>query len=541
MTETKTKVSSNSLAELRKELRKKLDFYQQPFDQKAMERQQSKNKLSIQERLDLLFDQKSWRVEIGTFAAEGMYEEHGGKVISGGVRAVIGLIHGKPTMVVANDSMVKAGAWFPMTIKKMLRAQEIAMENRLPTIYLVDSAGVFLPLQEDIFPDSHHAGRIFYNNSVMSAKGVPQVAAVMGPCVAGGAYLPVLSDEVLIVKETGHIFLAGPYLVEAAIGEKIDAEALGGAKMHCQISGTGDYEEESEESCLTRVREIARTWKRTSANLRRDPWKRPKRKAQEILELIPESRQSGYDVRPILECIVDDESLLEYKVNYGKSLLCAFCRIEGWEVGVVANQRVIVRDGKGESQIGGVIYADASDKAARFILNCNQKGLPIIYLQDVTGFMVGSRAERNGIIRSGAKMVNAVSNSRVPQITILIGNSNGAGNYAMCGRAYGPRFVFAWPNARISVMGGDQAGKTLLSLEKQRRKSDPLSAEDEATFLQKVKAHYEDHSSPYHAASRLWIDGVIDPLETRDVISQLLTACNEAPLAETFTTGVIQT
>ncbi len=522
------------------ELASRLAKNSMPFTEEQLERQHGKEKLSIAERLDLLFDQGSWRVEVGAFAAEDMYQEFGGGIHSAGCRAVIGLVHQKPTMVLANDSMVKAGAWFPMTIKKMLRAQEIAMENHLPTIYLVDSAGVFLPLQEEIFPDKEHAGRIFYNNSIMSARGIPQVAVVMGPCVAGGAYLPVLSDELIIVNGAGNVFLAGPFLVEAAIGEKVDAESLGGADMHCQVSGTGDYNAGTEQEALTTARDIARSWRRKSADFLRDPWKMPKRPAEDILKIFPASRQAAYDSRQLLDCIIDEDSFLEYKEEYGQSLVCGTARIDGWHVGIVANQRNLVRSGTGEVQIGGVIYSDGADKAARFILNCNQKGLPIVYLQDVTGFMVGTRSERGGIIKDGAKLVNAVSNSRVPQITIVVGNSNGAGNYALCGRAYGPRFTYAWPTARISVMGGEQAGKTLLSLEKQRRKKNPMTPDEEQEFLEKTRKHYEDHSSPYHAASRLWIDGIIDPRETRDLISRLVKSANEAPLAESFNTGVFQ-
>lgn len=522
-------------------LAKRLAENASPGDAKAVARQHEKKKLTIPERLDLLFDKGSWREEIGAFVADDMYAEHGGGITAGGCRVVIGLIQGRPTMVIANDSMVKAGAWFPITIRKMLRGQAIAIENRLPTVYLVDSAGVFLPLQEEIFPDKDHAGRIFYNNSRMSAMGIPQVAAVLGPCVAGGAYLPVLSDEMLIVQGSGHVFLAGPYLVEAAIGEKIDAESLGGAAMHGQLSGTADYEEPSEESALLKVREIARTWTRHSAGFIREKAAPPALPTEELLSILPASRQQPYDMRKLLSAMMDEGSMIEVKENYGKSLLCATARIDGWAVGIVANQRQLVRSGAGEMQIGGVIYADAADKAARFILNCNQKGLPIIYFQDVTGFMVGSRAERGGIIKDGAKLVNAVSNSRVPQITVVLGNSNGAGNYALCGRAFGPRFMVAWPMSRISVMGGEQAAKTLLSLEKQRRKANPLTAEEEKAFLAKTIERYDECSTPYHAASRLWIDAVIDPRGTRAVLSHLLEAANEAPLAPAFQNGVMQT
>lgn len=511
------------------------------YDAKALARQHEKGKLSIAERLELLLDKDAWREEVGAFAADGMYAEHGGGITSAGCRVVLSKIHGRPVCVIANDSMVKAGAWFPMTIRKMLRGQEIAIENRLPTVYLVDSAGVFLPLQEEIFPDKEHAGRIFYNNSRMSAAGIPQVAVVLGPCVAGGAYLPVLSDEILVVKNQGHMFLAGPYLVEAAIGEKIDAEALGGAEMHGRLSGTADYEEESEQTALERVRDIARTWQRHPGSLLREEPALPAADPESILTTFPATRTQAYPMRKVLEAIVDKGSLVEVKKNYGMTLLCATARIDGWAVGIVANQREMVRSGGGEMQLGGVIYSDSADKAARFILNCNQKGLPIVYLQDVTGFMVGSRAERGGIIKDGAKLVNAMSNARVPQFTIVCGNSNGAGNYALCGRAYSPRFMYAWPMSRISVMGGEQAAKTLLSLEKQRRAKNPMTPEEEKDFLAKTVAHYDAHSTPYHAASRLWIDGVIDPRRTRETLSHLLEAANEAPLPPDFRNGVMQT
>jgi acetyl-CoA carboxylase carboxyltransferase component len=524
---------------LAEDLARRLAANQSPGDPKAVERQHAKNKLTWQERFDHLFDKGGRRVEIGAFAADGLYEEYGGGVTSAGCRCVIGMIHGKPALALANDSMVKAGAWFPMTIKKILRAQQIAMENHLPTVYLVDSAGVFLPLQDEVFPDQDDAGRIFYNNSRMSALGIPQVAVVMGPCVAGGAYLPVLSDEMLIVKGSGHVFLAGPYLVEAAIGEKVDAETLGGAAMHGQLSGTADYEEESEQGALAKVREIARNWRRTPAGLTREPAVPPARPADDLLDALPATRMTPYDSRRILEAIADGGSFVEFKRNFGKTILCGTARIDGWAVGIVANNRQLVRSGAGEMQMGGVIYSDAADKAARFVLLCNQKGLPIIYLQDVTGFMVGTRAERGGIIKDGAKLVNAVSNARVPQITVVLGNSNGAGNYALCGRAFGPRFMIAWPSARISVMGGEQAAKTLLSLEKQRRKT--MTDAEEKEFLAKTVERYNECATPYYAASRLWIDAVIDPRETRATLSHLLEATNEMPLPQTFQNGVIQT
>jgi acetyl-CoA carboxylase carboxyltransferase component len=508
----------------------------------ALARQHAKNKLSIPERLGLLFDPGSPRTEVGEFAGHALYAEHGGGITAGGVRVVIGQIEGRRAMVVANDSMVKAGAWFPITIKKMIRAQEIALENRLPCVYLVDSAGVFLPMQEEIFPDRDHAGRIFYNNSRLSAAGIPQVAAIMGPCVAGGAYLPILCDETLIVKGTGSVFLAGPFLVEAAIGEKVDAETLGGATTHTHVSGVCDYEEESEQCCLARIRAIARAWPEDPAPaIHRETPLPPAAPLDTILDVFPPSRMTPYRIEDVLARLIDAESLVEYKANYGKTLWCGTARLDGWAVGIVANQRGVQRSGGGEMQIGGVIYSDSADKAARFVLNCNQKGIPILWLHDVTGFMVGTRAEKGGIIKDGAKLVNAISNSRVPQITLVMGSSNGAGNYAMCGRAYGARFMFAWPHARIGVMGGAQAGKTLLSLERQRRRDDPMSAEEEKEFLAKTEAHYEAAASPYYAAARLWIDAVIDPRATRATLAELLAIVARAPLSATFSNGVMQT
>ncbi|MCB2155266.1 acyl-CoA carboxylase subunit beta [bacterium] len=541
-TEAQLQANEAKYLELCEELQRRLSENAKAGTEKAIARQHSKGKLTIPERFDLLFDSGAPRVEIGALVGDGMYEEVGGGITSGGVRTVAGQIEGRDVLVVANDSMVKAGAWLPITIKKMLRAQEIAIENRLPTIYLVDSAGVFLPMQEDIFPDREHAGRIFYNNSRMSALGIPQIAAIVGPCVAGGAYLPVLSDEILIVKQTGSVFLAGPFLVEAAIGEKVDKETLGGAETHCEVSGVCDYEEESEESCLARVREIVRSLpKGESAGLLREESIAPARLADDVLKHFPANGSATYEVSDVLECIVDEGSLVEYKAKYGKTILCATARIDGWACGIVANQRTLVRTKTGEMQIGGVIYSDSADKAARFILNCNQKSLPILFFHDVTGFMVGSRAERGGIIKDGAKMVNAVSNSRVPLISFVMGNSNGAGNYAMCGRAYGPRFLFAWPTARIAVMGGEQASRTLLSLEKQKRKSNPMTEEEEKAFLDHMREHYESTTNPYHAASRLWIDGIIDPRRTREMASHLIRLCNHAQLRPDFPTGVIQT
>jgi len=506
---------------------------------KALERQHAKKKLSVAERYDLLLDRNAPRIEVGLFAGLGLYEEHGGGIQSGGVRATISKIQGRWTMVVANDSMVKAGSWFPITIKKILRAQEIAIENRLPCVYLVDSAGVFLPMQDEIFPDREHAGRIFYNNSRLSGMGVPQVAAIMGPCVAGGAYLPILCDETLIVQGTGSVFLAGPFLVEAAVGEKIDAETLGGASTHSRISGVTDHEMPDEQTCLARIREIVRAWPPSpTPSLLREKSAPAAHDAESILDVFPMSRMSPYDMENVIARLIDADSFVPYKEGFGKTLICGTARIDGWSVGIIANQRGMQKSGAGEGQIGGVIYSDSADKAARFVLLCNQKGLPIVFLHDVTGFMVGSRAEKGGIIKDGAKLVNAISNSRVPLFSFVLGASNGAGNYAMCGRAYGPRFCYAWPTARIGVMGGAQAGRTLLSLERQRREMTPV---DEKEFLAKTEAKYEAAASPYYASARLWIDGVIDPRKTREMLGHLIEVAAQAPLAPSFSTGVLQT
>lgn len=505
----------------------------------AIAKQHKKNKLTIPERLDLLFDPREPRFEIGAFAALGVYEDVG-QITSAGVRTVIGKVSGHDCIVIANDSMVKSGTWFPITIKKMLRAQEIGMENRLPLIYLVDSGGLFLPLQAESFPDKENGGRLFFNNARLSAAGVPQIAAVMGPCVAGGAYIPALCDELLMVKGTGGIFLAGPALVQAAIGEKADMEALGGSSTHTRLSGMADYEDDTEPECIDRIRRLAAQWPVNPAtSYSRLEARAPEHDPEEILDRLPADRRMPYDVRDLLRCIVDAGSLEEYKQEYGKSLVTGTARVNGVVVGIVASQRIVSKSGDGEMQIGGVIYSDSADKAARFILNCNQKQIPLIFFQDVTGFMVGTRAEQGGIIKDGAKLVNAVSNSRVPKITVVMGNSYGAGNYALCGRAYDPRFMIAWPTAKIAVMGGDQAANTILTVEKAKAK-EALTPEQEKEILDRIRTTYEDATTPYYAAARLWVDSIIDPRETRASLDQLLRiACRYDP-AEQFNVGVFQ-
>ncbi|NUN95245.1 MAG: acyl-CoA carboxylase subunit beta [Candidatus Omnitrophica bacterium] len=521
------------------ELRGHLAHHERPFSNSAIEKQHQKNKLTVAERLDLLFDPGEERFEIGTFAAMGMYEEHG-EIVSAGVRTVLGRVSGHDCMVIASDSMVKGGAWFPLTAKKTLLAQEIALENRLPVIYLVDSAGIFLPLAAESFADRDHAGRIFYHNARLSALGVPQIAAVMGPCVAGGAYIPALCDELLMVRGTSGIFLAGPHLVKAAIGEEIDIEKLGGADTHMQLSGMADYEDDSDAECLERIRRLAAHWPTLPpCSFPIDEPAPPELDPERLLEILPGDRRAAYDMREILKCIVDSGSWEEYKADYGATLLAGTARIEGRVVGILANQRLITRTGRGEMQIGGVLYSDSADKGARFVLVCNQKRIPILFFQDVTGFMVGGRAEQGGIIKDGAKLVNAVSNTTVPKLTIVVGNSNGAGNYALCGRAYGPRFMVAWPSARIAVMGGDQAASTLLSIEKTKAKA-ALTKEQEAELLERLRKVYDESASPYHAASRLWIDAVIDPRNSRAALAHLLRiACRRDP-AEGFRVGVFQ-
>jgi len=471
-----------------------------------------------------------------------MYEEHGG-CPSGGVIIKIGYIRGKQCIIVANDATVKAGAWFPITGKKNLRAQEIAMENRLPIIYLVDSAGVFLPMQDEIFPDKDHFGRIFRNNAIMSSMGITQISAIMGSCVAGGAYLPIMSDEALIVDKTGSIFLAGSYLVKAAIGESIDNETLGGATTHCEISGVTDYKAKDDQDALDTIKNIIdKIGDFDKAGYNRIKSEKPKDKPEEIYGLLPESRAEQYDMYQVIKRMVDNSEYDEYKSNYGKTLITAYARIDGWAVGIVANQRKVVKNSKGEMQFGGVIYSDSADKATRFIANCNQKKIPLVFLQDVTGFMVGSKSEHGGIIKDGAKMVNAVSNSVVPKFTIIIGNSYGAGNYAMCGKAYDPRLIVAWPSAELAVMSGNSAAKVLLQIEKAslEKKGEKITKTKEEALFNKIKSRYDSQTSPYYAASKIWTDGVIDPLDTRIWISMGIEAANHAPIEKKFNLGVIQ-
>jgi acetyl-CoA carboxylase carboxyltransferase component len=510
---------------------------------KATAKHKEKGKLTARERIDLLLDPGTEFLEIGALAAWGMYEEEGGCPAAGVVTG-IGRVNGRLVMVVANDATVKAGAWFPMSGKKNLRAQEIAMENRLPIVYLVDSAGVFLPMQSEIFPDKEHFGRIFRNNAVMSAMGIPQLAAIMGPCVAGGAYLPIMSDEALIVDGTGSVFLAGPYLVKSAIGEEVDIETLGGAAMHSEISGVTDYKMPDDVTCLATLRElIGRLAAPLKTGFDRIPPKAPSRPADALADILPKDRSKPYEVRHLIECIADEGSLVEYKEGYGKSIVTTYARVDGWSVGIVANQRTLIRSAKGEMQFGGVIYSDSADKATRFILNCNQKGIPLVFLQDVTGFMVGSRSEQGGIIKDGAKMVNAVANSVVPKFTFITGNSYGAGNYAMCGKAYDPRLIFAWPSAQIAVMGGAQAAKTLLQIQvAARAKAGHAPApEEEKALLDHIQAKYEEETSPYYAAARLWVDDIIDPRRTRQIISIGIEMANGQGPLPPFRTGVIQT
>ncbi len=509
----------------------------------ALEKHKAKNKLTARERLNLLIDAGTPFLEIGTLAAHGMYEAEGG-CASAGVVAGIGKIHGRNCMIVSSDATVKAGAWFPMTAKKNMRAQEIAMDNRLPVIYLVDSAGVFLPMQDEVFPDKEHFGRQFRNNAVMSSMGIPQIAAVMGACVAGGAYLPIMCDESLIVEGNGSIFLAGSYLVKAAIGELIDNETLGGATTQTEISGIIDHKVKTDEECLERIRNIVSKFGATTkAGFDRIDAVPPKFPTDDILGIIPDDRQKPYDIRDLLQHICDENSIEEYKQNYGKTLVCAYARIDGWAVGIVANQRLIVKNAKGEVQVGGVIYSDSADKAARFIMTCNQKKIPLVFFQDVTGFMVGSRAEHGGIIKDGAKMVNAVSNSVVPKITIIVGNSFGAGNYAMCGKAYDPRFIFAYPSAQIAVMGSKQASETMLSIKvgQLERDGKTLSDQDKQTLLDDIAEKYTSKMNPLYAAARLWIDDIIDPRDTRRIISYCIEIANENPEIPKFNAGVLQT
>ena len=524
------------------ELRKRLKKVKEGGGKKNLEKLHSQGKLSARERIEYLLDKDKPQIEIGAFAGEGMYEEHGG-CPSAGVVVVIGYVAGRQCIVVANDATVKAGAWFPITAKKNLRAQEIAMENRLPIIYLVDSAGVYLPLQDEIFPDKEHFGRIFRNNALMSSMGITQIAVVMGSCVAGGAYLPIMSDEALIVDKTGSIFLAGSYLVKAAIGENIDNETLGGATTHCEISGVTDYKATDDKDALDRVRRtMAKLADAEKAGFNRIEAHKPLKDPNEIYGILPKLRTEPYDMKEIILRLVDNSEFDEYKEGYGQTILTGYARIEGWAVGIVANQRKVVKTKKGEMQFGGVIYSDSADKATRFIANCNQKKIPLLFLQDVTGFMVGSKSEHGGIIKDGAKLVNAVANSVVPKFTVVIGNSYGAGNYAMCGKAYDPRLIVSWHSGNISVMGGTQAAKVLLQIETAnlRKKGEELTPEKEAVLFAHIKEQYDEQISPYYAAARLWTDAIIDPLETRQWIAMGIEAANNAPIERTFNLGVIQ-
>ena len=501
-----------------------------------------KGKMTARERIGFLLDKNRDSIEVGTFAGDGMYEEHGG-CPSGGVIVMIGFINNKQCIVVANDATVKAGAWFPITGKKNLRAQEIAMENNIPIIYLVDSAGVYLPMQDEIFPDKENFGRIFRNNAKMSSRGITQIAAVMGSCVAGGAYLPIMSDESIIVDKTGSIFLAGSYLVKAAIGESIDNEQLGGATTHTEISGVCDYNAKNDKDALTKIKNIIdKIGDFDKAGFSRTESFEPKKNKEDIYGLLPMTRTEPYDMREIIERLVDHSELEEYKSSYGKTLICGYARIDGWAVGIVANQRKVIKNAKGEMQFGGVIYSDSADKATRFIANCNQKKIPLLFIQDVTGFMVGSKAEHGGIIKDGAKMVNAVSNSVVPKFTVIVGNSYGAGNYAMCGKAYDPRLILAWPSAELAVMGGKQAANVLLQIETAslKKQGQKITKKKEEEILESITEKYKKQTSPYYAAARLWTDAIIDPLDTRKWISNGIEAANHAPIEEQFNLGVIQ-
>ncbi len=510
---------------------------------KAIDKQHEKNKLTARERIAYLKDDNSPFTEIAAFAGYEMYEEHGGCPAAGTV-AGIGYVSGRQCVILANDQTVKAGAWFPITGKKNLRMQEIAMENHLPVIYIVDSAGVYLPMQDEIFPDKEHFGRIFYNNARMSAMGITQISAVMGPCVAGGAYLPIMSDETLMVEGQGSIFLAGPYLVKAAIGETTDAETLGGAVTHTAISGIADYKFKTEQDCLDQVKKIISTLGHQiqSAGFDRINPTAPAKDIHEIYGIIPTDPSKPYDMLEVINRIVDAPGIQQFKEDYGKTIICGYARMEGWAVGIVANQRIVVKTKRGEVQLGGVIYNDSADKAARFIMNCNQKKIPLVFLQDVTGFMVGSRSEHSGIIKDGAKMVSAVANSVVPKFTVIIGNSYGAGNYAMCGKAYDPRLILAWPTARIAVMGGEQAAKTLMQIQVGSIKSGdkPADPDEEKRLFTIIRDRYEKQTSPYYAAARLWVDALIDPLETRRIISEGIKAANHNPRLSEFKTGVFQ-
>ena len=524
------------------DLKKRLQIVYKGGGEKKIERQHSKGKLTARERIDFLLDKNTKRIEIGAFAGFEMYKEHGG-CPSGGVVVVIGYISGKQCIVVANDATVKAGAWFPITGKKNLRAQEMAMENRIPIIYLVDSAGVYLPMQNEIFPDKEHFGRIFRNNAIMSSMGITQISAVMGSCVAGGAYLPIMSDETIMVDKTASIFLAGSYLVKAAIGEQIDNEILGGATTHNSISGVADYKASDDRDALNKIKNIIdKIGDFEKAGFNRIKPHKPKKNQEEIFGILPKLRTDSYDMVAIIHRLVDKSIFDEYKSDYGKTLLCGYGRIDGWAVGIIANQRKVVKNSKKEMQFGGVIYSDSADKATRFIANCNQKKIPLVFLQDVSGFMVGSKAEHGGIIKDGAKMVNAVANSVVPKFTIIIGNSYGAGNYAMCGKAYDPRLIVAWPSAELAVMSGASAAKVLLQIETAslKKKGKKITKEQEKEIFDRIKNKYDTQISPYYAAARLWTDAIINPLETRTWISMGIEAANHSPIKKDFNLGIIQ-
>ncbi len=525
------------------EVNRKKDKISLGGGQKRIDKEHAKGKMTARERVSALIDKGSAFYELGAFAGYEMHQEYGG-CPAAGVVVGIGRVSKRMCMIVANDATVKAGAWFPITGKKNLRAQEIAMENRLPIIYLVDSAGVFLPLQDEIFPDKEHFGRIFRNNAQMSSMGIPQIAAIMGSCVAGGAYLPIMSDEALIVDGTGSIFLAGPYLVKAAIGEDVDKETLGGATTQCEISGVTDYKMPDDETCLKTIRNLVDKFGAfDKAGFDRVEAVEPKFPLEDVYGIYPENGAKPYDTVELLKRIVDDSKIEQYKATYGKTIVCAYARIDGWSVGIVANQRKIVKNKKGEMQVGGVIYSDSADKAARFIMNCNQKKIPLVFLHDVTGFMVGSRSEHGGIIKDGAKMVNAVSNSVVPKISVVMGNSYGAGNYAMCGKAYDPRFIFAWPTAKIAVMGGSQAAKTLLQIKVSalKKKGETIDEEKKQAMLDEITEKYASQTTPYYAASRLWVDEIIDPKKTREYISMCIEVANHSPIQKKFNPGVLQT
>ncbi len=528
---------------LMSEVKNKLGQIHKGGGDKKIAKQHAQGKLSARERIKFLLDPKKPQLEIGAFAGYEMYQDHGG-CPGGGVVVVLGYIKGKMCIVVANDATVKAGAWFPITGKKNLRAQEIALENHIPIIYLVDSAGVYLPMQDEIFPDKEHFGRIFRNNAILSSKGITQIAAIMGSCVAGGAYLPIMSDEALIVDKTGSIFLAGSYLVKAAIGEDIDNETLGGATTHCEISGVTDYKSKDDKAALSSIQNIVdKIGDFDKAGFNRIKGQKPAKNPKEIYGLIPRDGAKPYKTREIIDRLVDSSEFEEYKAGYGRTIITGYARIDGWAVGIVANNRELLRTKKGETQFGGVIYSDSADKASRFIANCNQKKIPLVFLQDVTGFMVGSRSEHGGIIKDGAKMVNTMSNSVVPKFTVIIGNSFGAGNYAMCGKAYDPRLIVAWPNSKLAVMGGAQAAKVLLQIEKSRLKAQgkEITPEDEKKLLDDIHARYEKQMKPEYAAARLWTDAIIDPLDTREWISMGIEMANHAPIEKAFNPGVLQT